>query len=100
VRARPYKRFAKTEGSADPEGVHYSLTMVGSVHGDEKDFGFVWFKCFSRLLAEGRLKAHPFEKRGGLERVSEALKDLKAGKASAVKYVFEIGNSAKRGLNW
>lgn len=89
MRARPYLEFAKTEGFAYPEG-----TMVGSVHGDEKDFGFVWFRYFSRLLAEGRLKAHPFEKRGGLEGVSEALKDLKAGKASAVKYVFEIGNSA------
>jgi NADPH2:quinone reductase len=69
-----------------------SYTMVGSVYRDDKDFGFVWFQYFSRLLEDGRLKAHPVEKRGGLEGVSGALKDLRAGKASAVKYVFEIGN--------
>jgi threonine dehydrogenase-like Zn-dependent dehydrogenase len=76
------------------EGLKCSLTMVGSVHRDEKDFGFVWFQYFSRLLADGRLKAHPIQKRGGLEGVSDALKDLKAGKASAVKYVFEPGSPA------
>ena len=71
-----------------------SHTMVGSVHRDETDFGFVWFQYFGRLLADGRLKSHPVEKRGGLDGVSEALKDLRAGKASAVKYVFGIGDSA------
>jgi NADPH:quinone reductase-like Zn-dependent oxidoreductase len=82
------------EKLAEAEGLKCGYTMVGSVHRDEKDFGFVWFRYFSRLLAEGRLKAHPIQKRGGLEGVSEALKDLQAGKASAVKYVFEISNSA------
>ena len=40
------------------------------------------------------MKAHLFEKGVGLEGVSEALKDLKAGKLGTIKYVFEIGNSA------
>lgn len=95
VRRGPYLKFeAKTEGLASAGGVQYSSTMVSTVHSAEKDFGYVWFRYFSRLLAEGQLKGHPFEKRGGLEGVSEALKDLKAGKASAVKYIFEVGNSA------
>jgi len=75
------------------EGIKSSLTMVGSVHGEDKDFGFVWFRYFARLLEDGRLKPHPFEERGGLANVGDALKDLKAGRASAVKYVFNIGQS-------
>jgi NADPH:quinone reductase len=97
----PAARFAP-RGFEYPDGVNSSLTMVGSVHDaggdfsspdDDKDFGYVWFRYFTRLLEDGRLKAHPFEERGGLEGVSEALKDLQAGKASATKYVFKISGT-------
>lgn len=36
MRARPYERFAKTEGFAYLEDVQYSFTIVGLVHGDER----------------------------------------------------------------
>jgi NADPH2:quinone reductase len=89
----PAERFGP-KGFKYPEAVKSSLTMVGSVHDDAKDFGSVWFHYFTRLLDDGRLKAHPFEERaGGLEGVGEAMKDLKEGKASAVKYVFKIGDT-------
>jgi NADPH2:quinone reductase len=89
----PAERFGPKDFKF-PEGVKSSLTMVGSVHEDAgKDFGYVWFRYFTRLLEDGRLKAHPFEERGGLEGVGDALKDLKAGKASATKYVFKISQS-------
>jgi hypothetical protein len=43
------------------------------------------------LLADGWFKGHPFEiRKGGLGGVEGALADLKAGKASAVKYVFRV----------
>jgi NADPH2:quinone reductase len=97
----PAARFAPG-GFKYPDGVKSSLTMVGSVHDaggdfsspdDDKDFGYVWFRYFTRLLEDGRLKAHPFKERGGLQAVGEPLKDLKAGKASATKYVFKIADT-------
>lgn len=99
MRARPYERFAKTEGFAYLEGVQYSFTIVGLVHGDVR-FRVRVVQVFQPFAGGRVLKVHPFEKRGGWEGVSEALTNLKAGKASAVKYVFETGNSASRGWNW
>jgi NADPH2:quinone reductase len=89
----PPENFAP-KGFKYPEGIEHTLTMVGSVHADDKDFGYVWCQFFTRLLEDGRLKAHPFEEReGGLGGVGQALKDLKDGKASAVKYVFDISKT-------
>lgn len=85
-----------------PEGVECRLTMVGSVHmpvpegqtiGDP-DFGEALFRLMGRGLAKGWFKGHPYKVReGGLNGVEGALKDLEAGKASAVKYVFRIGDT-------
>jgi hypothetical protein len=42
-------------------------------------------------LTEGWFSAHPYQIReGGLDGFEGALRDLKEGKASAVKYVFRI----------
>ncbi|KAL7916697.1 hypothetical protein GGI35DRAFT_485826 [Trichoderma velutinum] len=58
------------------------------------DFGLVWSTLFSRGLYDGWLTAHPHELvPGGLEGVSTALKNLKAGKASAKKYVVRIAEN-------
>jgi NADPH2:quinone reductase len=90
----PPETFARTKGFKYPEGIEHSLTQVGCVHDNAKDFGHVWSQFFTRLLEDGRFKAHPYEEReGGLRGVSQALKDLKDGKASAVKYVFEISRT-------
>ncbi|KAF2816577.1 GroES-like protein [Mytilinidion resinicola] len=89
----PIERFA-TKGFKYPKGIEASLMMVGDVHGPAKDFGYIWLQYFSRLLEDGRLKPHPFEEKpGGLGGIAAALRDLKEGKASAVKYVFDIGRT-------
>lgn len=75
-------------------GVKQSMTNVGSVHSAVKDLGFVYMRYFSRGLSEGWFKAQPQEViKGGLGGVEEGLQNLKDGKASAVKYVFRIGET-------
>lgn len=77
-----------------PETVNLAFTSVGSVHGQEtgdRDLGFVYFRYFGKGLEDGWFKGHPYEvRKGGLQGIEAALQDLKAGKASAIKYVFRI----------
>ena len=92
-----------------PDTVTQSLTTVGSVFADfdqdswqkkvgtktgNQEFGYVMFRLFSRGLAHGWFKGHPYEVvQGGLGGVEGALTNLKEGKASAVKYVFRIADT-------
>ena len=80
-----------------PQTVHQSFTNVGSVHGspeDLRDFGYAWFRLFGLGLKEGWLSGHPFEVvPGGLGGVDQGLKNFKYYKASAVKYVYRIGET-------
>lgn len=92
--------------SAIPKTITSSITYVGLVHDnntmDNKtinwknqanglEFGYVYFKLFGQGLKEGWLKAHPYEVvPGGLKGITEALINLREGKASAVKYLFKI----------
>lgn len=80
-----------------PEGIEKSLTSVGSVHSKseaEKDFGFVFFRYFSRGLEKGWFKPQRHEVvPGGLGGIEKALQNLKDGKASGVKYVFRIAQT-------
>lgn len=90
----PVERFA-------PPGFKYPATykptdwtMVGDVHGPQKEVGFIYFRWIFRQIAEGKFKAHPYEVvPGGLAGVSQGLTNLKEGKASAVKYVFRIADT-------
>ncbi|KAK4541032.1 hypothetical protein LTR36_008401 [Oleoguttula mirabilis] len=83
---------AKFPGVA--EGITTSTTNVGSVHNNLKDLGYVYFRYFTRGLEEGWFKAQPQEVvPGGLGGVQSALEKLKDGSASAVKYVFRIGET-------
>ena len=95
------------------EKILTSLTYVGYVHtgpfpadpkkgikfnpaGHGDDFGAVYSSLFSHGLQDGWLAGHPFEVVGGLSGMSTALRNLKAGKVSAKKYVIrmqDIGNS-------
>ncbi|KAK5675086.1 hypothetical protein LTS10_012160 [Elasticomyces elasticus] len=79
-----------------------TLTSVGVVHNqdngaygpDASDLGFVTCRWFTRAIQAGRFEGHPFEVRPkGLHGVEQALKDLKDGKQSAVKYVFRIAET-------
>ncbi|KAL8645286.1 MAG: hypothetical protein Q9210_006794 [Variospora velana] len=84
--------------SAIPKSIRQSTTYVGTVHSSvgtkergDADFGFVMFRFFGRGLQEGWFRGHPHEVvPGGLAGVGGALRDLKEGKASAVKYVFRL----------
>lgn len=76
-----------------PATITKTITSVGAVHKEEedKDFGYIFFRYFSRALKEGWFKAHPTQVvPGGLGGIQQALTDLKDGKASAIKYVFRI----------
>ncbi|KAJ5981147.1 hypothetical protein N7522_013962 [Penicillium canescens] len=65
----------------------------GKALGD-KEFGAAFFQFIGRGLAQGWFSGHPYEvRKGGLGGVEGALKDLEAGKASAVKYVVRIAET-------
>ncbi|KAK4183302.1 alcohol dehydrogenase [Podospora australis] len=82
----------KEEGM--PEDVQQSITMVGDVHNEHKDLGYVYFRYIARGLQEGWFKPQRTEVvPGGLGGVEYALRRLKEGKASAVKYVFRIADT-------
>jgi hypothetical protein len=67
---------------------------VGSVHKEAKDFGYVYFRYFARGLQEGWFKPQRTEVvPGGLGGIQTALQNLMDGKASAVKYVFRVGET-------
>ncbi|KAH7324871.1 chaperonin 10-like protein [Stachybotrys elegans] len=84
---------AKAEGV--PDGLEVTFTSVGSLHKEEKDFATAWYRLFGRGIREGWFTPHPYESiPGGLEGVGEALSNLRAGKASAVKYVIRVAESA------
>jgi hypothetical protein len=77
-------------------------TSVGIVHNQDNgaygadggDLGFVTCRWFTRAWQAGTFDGHPFEVRPeGLEGVEQALRDLKDGKQSAVKYVFRIADT-------
>jgi NADPH2:quinone reductase len=87
-----------------PEYIQKSTTMVGSVHMDppeakakvgiktgDREFGYVFFRLFSRGLQQGWFSGHPHEViPGGLNGVEKGLSNLKGGVNSAVKYAFQI----------
>ncbi|TAQ90543.1 hypothetical protein B7494_g1126 [Chlorociboria aeruginascens] len=98
----------RTAPGADdiPGAVDKSYTMVGDVHQDVKpnsakanagikisgkDFGYAYFRLFSRGLQEGWFTPHPYEVvPGGLRGIELGLTNLKGGVNSAIKYVFKI----------
>ncbi|MCJ1248375.1 hypothetical protein MMC30_005592 [Trapelia coarctata] len=94
------------DDSGIPSSITRSATLCGSVFDSmdddpwekelgtrtgNKEFGFVMCRLFGRGLARGWFKGQPHEVvPGGLYGIEGALKKLKEGKASAVKYVFRI----------
>ncbi|PYH94576.1 quinone oxidoreductase [Aspergillus ellipticus CBS 707.79] len=77
-----------------------SLTFVSAAHlgggeDDCRDLCAAFCRWFTRALAGGRWTGHPVMVReGGLGGVQGAMEDLRDGKASAVKYVFRVGETA------
>ncbi|MBE3045438.1 zinc-binding alcohol dehydrogenase family protein [Candidatus Bathyarchaeota archaeon] len=78
-----------------PATVEHTFTNVGDTHGPLKEMSAAWFRLVSLGLKEGWFSGHPHEViPGGLGGVQEGLERLREGKASAVKYVFRIGETA------
>ena len=74
-----------------PASITQSMTMVGSVHEECQDLGYVFCRYFSKGLEEGWFRAHPQEEiPGGLAGIESGLRRLKDGSASAVKFVYKI----------
>lgn len=88
----PPQLFAKDgKNFKYPDGVKAFNSGVPRVFATHKDFGYLWSRYIARLLEDGRMKPHPYEVvAGGLNGVLRGLKNLKDGKASAVKYVYRI----------
>ena len=94
--------------SAVRESLTTSFTYVGVVHGqvypleelkgiryvakgNPDDLGLVFSRLFTQGLRDGWFTGHPYEVvPGGLNGLSTGLKNLRAGKANAVKYVYRI----------
>ncbi|OAL46077.1 GroES-like protein [Pyrenochaeta sp. DS3sAY3a] len=71
---------------------------VGDAYGRHRQQGFVYLRWLFRMVMEGKFAPHPHEVvPGGLAGVSQALQNLKSGKASAVKYVFKVPDTEGAG---
>jgi NADPH2:quinone reductase len=67
------------------------FSSVGDAYGKNRQEGFIYLRWLFRMVMEEKFAPHPHEViPGGLGGVSQALQNLKAGKASAVKYVFKV----------
>ncbi|KAL4797774.1 GroES-like protein [Aspergillus venezuelensis] len=95
-------------GDYEAPGIKLAQHYAGSVHmppregavpGDQ-EFGAAIFQSIGKGLEKGWFSGHPFEVRpGGLAGLEGALKDLKEGRASAVKYVIRIGETEGAGVD-
>lgn len=55
------------------------------------EFGVMFARLTTELLAEGKLKPHPPDVRpGGLDGILDGLKDMKENKVSGLKLVYQI----------
>ncbi|KAH6989785.1 chaperonin 10-like protein [Ilyonectria sp. MPI-CAGE-AT-0026] len=84
-----YSEFRQPPGV---ETVSFGVTMLHDPSSERnRDFGYVYSRYLSKGLRDGWLKPHPFEVQpGGLNGIEEGLRKIKAGEASATKYVYRI----------
>ncbi|KAK5701191.1 hypothetical protein LTR17_022808 [Elasticomyces elasticus] len=81
-----------------PKRVHQSMTSVWDVFDKQLELGKVYCEYITKGLEVGWFKAQPQEVcEGGLGGIEGALTKLRDGKASAVKYVFRIGDTPGAG---
>lgn len=71
-----------------------ALIRPGLEEGHGYDFGCVMSTMLGRWTAEGKLRPHQYTVvDGGLQGVETALKDLRTGKNSAMKYVVRVADT-------
>jgi NADPH:quinone reductase len=98
--SKEYKEIPESirKSVTEVESTHFSLqadspeAKVGIKTGP-KEFAYAYFRLFTKGLQDGWFSPHPYEVvPGGLNGI-EGLKNLQAGKASAVKYVYRIADT-------
>lgn len=78
------------EGKLDT-GAKSIRTIVYSAFAEDEDFAHLMFRYMAKGLRDGWFNGHPYEVvPGGLDGVDAALKELKAGKVSGMKKVFNV----------
>ena len=78
--------------SKDTDRDYSGFGKLGFARG--KEFGLMYSRLIGRWLQDGTLKPHPYEVvEGGLAGLETALKRLRAGKNSAMKYVVRIADT-------
>lgn len=77
-----------------PDGVPVVWSNMGLIHGIEKEFGYVFFCYMGIGIQDGWLKAIPRKVvASGLDGVARALRDMRDGLNSAIKYVVRFGDT-------
>ncbi len=70
------------------------FTHVGSVHGDNAEFGRKWYTKLGELLSENKIKPQKVVvMEGGLAGVKEGLRRLKANEVRAAKLVYRVSDT-------
>ena len=81
------------ELSKDETRDNKNLGKLGVGKGG-KEFGLMFTKLIASYLNDGKLKTHPYEVvEGGLNGLETALKALREGKVSAMKYAIRIADT-------
>lgn len=95
-----------------PENFTFSRTYVSSAYGESHqfrneqearqdcDFAYMMYRYWTVLLADGRLKPHPYELRShGLASIGEGVQALYERKVSAKKLVYRIADTPQLKAN-
>ena len=78
----------------DPTRMHEKNLGKMDPGKNGKDFGLMFSTLIGKWLREGKLKSHPYEVvPGGLHGVEIALKNLRSGRVSGMRYVVKIAET-------
>ncbi|KAK9467969.1 chaperonin 10-like protein [Lipomyces arxii] len=77
--------------------INFKQILVSMAHGEEaynRDLAYVFMRQFSKWLAEGKFKGHPYVVvEDGLAGVGKSLQSMIEGKVSGFKYVYKIADT-------
>ncbi|KAL2192822.1 putative zinc-binding oxidoreductase ToxD [Corynascus similis CBS 632.67] len=103
-----YATIVRTPDNFPRQDVQTSVTIAYTVSGEParvfggvitlparpEDFAFAkrWGATAARLFADKKVIPHPVEVRGGLQDITQGLKDLEEGRVSGKKLVYRVGD--------